>query len=153
MHPATRVFNLNSDIFTPFIFLLPLLLCTVVISGCSSSDSTDTVGGSTDTTDPATIQTNIYGTHAVEDADDLEFVISLTSASTLPVSVEYASADDSALAGTDYTAVSGKVEFSPGETRKFVTVAVLDNDAVQTTSSKDMQLVLSNPQNVLLDRS
>jgi len=147
MRPATRIFNLKSDIFTTSTFLLPLLLCAAIISGCSSSDTSD---GSTD---PATIKTNIYDTHAVEDAGDLEFVISLTSASTLPVSVEYASADDSALAGTDYTAVSGKLEFAPGETRKFVTVPVIDNDVMQATSSKDMQLVLSDPQNVLLDRS
>ena len=150
MHSATRVFNLNSDIFTPSKFLLPLLLCAAIISSCSSSDISDATERPAD---PATIQANIYDTHILEDADDLEFVISLTKASPEAVSVEYSSADDSALVGKDYTAVSGKVEFAPGETRKFVTVPVIDNDAAQSTSSKDMQLVLSNPQNVLLDRS
>ena len=153
MRPATRVFNLNSDTFTASTLLLPVLLCAAMISGCSSSDKSDTPDETSTPTDPTAIQANIYDAHTVEDTDELEFVISLTRASPEAVSVEYSSADDSAVTGKDYTAVSGTLEFAPGETRKFVTIPVIDNDAAQATSSKDMQLVLSNPQNVLLDRS
>jgi len=146
---------MKPDLFTQYRLLIPLFFCLLVIGGCSSSENTETA---VTPEDPApgeswTIQANIYDTHAVEDADDLEFVVSLTSASTETVSVEYSTVDGNALDGTDYTAVSGKVDFAPGETRKFVTVEVLDNDTPQATSSKDMQLVLSNPQNVLLDHS
>ena len=98
---------------------------------------------------PATIQADIYGSTVVEGADDLEFVIALSSASNKVISVDYETVDKTAIAGDDYSDTNGTVEFSPGETRKFVTVTVLSNASVPTTS-KDMQLVLSNPQNVEL---
>lgn len=41
------------------------------------------------------------------------------------VTVNYATADGTATAGTDYRALSGTVTFAPGETSKTVTVAVL----------------------------
>jgi hypothetical protein len=45
------------------------------------------------------------------------------------VSVGYATSNGSALAGTDYAAVSGTLLFGPGETAKTITVPILD-DAV-----------------------
>jgi len=102
------------------------------------------------TTSPSTVQTGIYDSIVVEGADDLEFVISLTSASTETVSVDYATVDATAEAGTDYSATNGSLTFSPGETRKFISVSVLNNPSTTTNTSKNMQLVLSNPQNATL---
>jgi hypothetical protein len=156
---------MKPDLFTQYRLLIPVFFCLLLIGGCSSSENTETHTHPADDTetpatpeDPApdessTIQANIYDAHVVEDADDLEFVVSLTSASTETVSVEYSTVDGSALDGTDYTAVSGSLEFTAGETRKFVTVPVLDNTAAQAMSHKDMQLVLSDPQGILLDHS
>ena len=39
------------------------------------------------------------------------------------------SADATAVAGTDYSATSGTLQFAPGEVRKFIPVSVLNNPA------------------------
>ena len=104
-----------------------------ILTGCHSSDS-----------QPA-VQAGIYGSTVVEGADDLEFVISLSAASTATVSVDYATNNGTALAGIDYSSASGTVQFAPGEKRKFVTVHVIPNSSTPTTTSKYMELVLSDP--------
>jgi hypothetical protein len=57
------------------------------------------------------------------------FVLTLSAASELPVSVSYATLDGTAAAGSDYTAVSGTASFAPGATTAQVTVLVA-GDAV-----------------------
>jgi hypothetical protein len=57
------------------------------------------------------------------------FTITLAGQPILPVTVQYATRDASATAGSDYTAVSGSVMFVPGETRKTFTVTV-SGDAI-----------------------
>jgi hypothetical protein len=52
------------------------------------------------------------------------FTVSLSEASTSTVTVNYATANGSATAGSDYAAASGTVTFAPGETSKTVTVLV-----------------------------
>ena len=98
---------------------------------------------------PPAVQLGIYDSMIVEGADDLEFVVSLAQASTVTVSVDYTTADVTAVAGTDYTAADHVLQFTPGEVRKFITIQVLDNPATPTGSSKKMQLMLSNPQNAV----
>jgi hypothetical protein len=54
------------------------------------------------------------------------FTVSLTVPTALPVSVNFATAEGTATAGLDYTALlPGTVNFAPGETSKTVTVNVL----------------------------
>ncbi len=102
------------------------------------------------TVSPPGVQVGIYDSTVVEGADDLEFVISLSAASAETVIVDYTTSNGTALAGTDYSATSGTVQFVPGEVRKFVTVSVLSNTVAQTDTSKNLQLVLSDPQNAQL---
>jgi hypothetical protein len=125
------------------------ILIPVLVSACSSSD--DPVEERPDV--PVAVQAGVYGSTVVEGADDLEFVISLASASSETVSVDYATADGSAVAGTDYESAESTIQFAPGEVRKFVPVVVLENPSVPVPgiSSKNMQLVLSNPQNAELN--
>lgn len=52
------------------------------------------------------------------------FTVTLSPAATGPVSVRYTTADSSAVAGTDYTAVRGTLTFAAGQTSKTVTVPV-----------------------------
>ena len=53
----------------------------------------------------------------------------IRSGATGPVSVSYATANDSALPGSDYLDVSGVLTFAAGETSKTFLVPVLKNPA------------------------
>ena len=75
----------------------------------------------------------------------LQFPVTLGRASTLTVTVGYATSDGTATAGQDYTATSGTLTFNPGETAKTVTVALL-NDAIDD-GGETVTLTLSNPTN------
>ena len=72
------------------------------------------------------------------------FVVSLSGAVDVPVSVDYATADGSAKAEDgDYLKTSGRVTFAPGETTKNVTVGVLGDTRIE--QDETFQLVLSSP--------
>ena len=59
------------------------------------------------------------------------------------MSVDYATADGTAVADDDYTATSGKLNFAAGETAKTVSVPVLDDG--HDEDSETLTLTLSNP--------
>jgi hypothetical protein len=71
--------------------------------------------------------------------------VTLSTASGLPVTVEYATADDTAVAPGDYSPVSGTLTFAPGETAKSVQVRVI-GDAVEEPVNERLLLKLSNAQ-------
>lgn len=55
----------------------------------------------------------------------MEFTVRLSAAYDVPVTVDYATADGSAVAGIDYTAASGTLTFAPNETIQTITVEVI----------------------------
>jgi F5/8 type C domain/Calx-beta domain len=59
------------------------------------------------------------------------FTVRLSAASSQPVTVSYATANGSAVAGEDYTAASGSVTFNPGETSRTITVLVAADTEVE----------------------
>ncbi len=71
--------------------------------------------------------------------------VNLNTASGLTVTVDYATSDDTATAGTDYSAVGGTLTFAPGETEKNFQVAVA-NDSFDEPN-ETINLILSNPTN------
>jgi hypothetical protein len=72
------------------------------------------------------------------------FTVSLSNASKQPVTVSYKTADDTALAGSDYVAVPATIlTFAPGETVKTVTVQV--NGDLLPEAVETFALVLENP--------
>ena len=72
----------------------------------------------------------------------LEFAVTLSRAASAAVTVDYATSDGTAVAGTDYTSASGTLTFDPGETAGTVSVAVLD-DSVDD-GGETLTLTLSN---------
>jgi hypothetical protein len=54
----------------------------------------------------------------------ITFTVTLSRASSLPVSVHYDTADGAAKAGEDYEAASGTLVFAPGETTKTITIFI-----------------------------
>ncbi|MBW4420628.1 MAG: DUF4347 domain-containing protein [Myxacorys californica WJT36-NPBG1] len=77
------------------------------------------------------------------------FEVSLSQASSLPVTVSYTTADGQAtIANNDYTSTTGTLTFNPGETKKTVTVNVLGDTRFEPNET--FQLKLSNPSNATL---
>jgi hypothetical protein len=60
------------------------------------------------------------------------------------VSVNYATADGTAIAGSDYTAASGTLNFAPGELSKTVLISILDDSLFENADEK-FTFNLSNP--------
>ena len=63
--------------------------------------------------------------------------------STEATTVNYATADGTALAGQDYSAVQGKLHFGAGEQRKSITVPLVPDTSFAKTS-RDFRIVLVN---------
>jgi len=78
------------------------------------------------------------------------FTITNTTPSTLPLTVNYTTADGTALAGRDYTATTGTLTFAPGVTSETIRVPILDDGVVQ--SGLNFTLTLSNPEAATLSR-
>ncbi|HEV7428831.1 MAG TPA: Calx-beta domain-containing protein [Thermoanaerobaculia bacterium] len=78
-------------------------------------------------------------------ATSFNFTVTLTPASAFPVTINYATADDTAIAGPDYQPTSGSLTFAPGQTTKSVTVLV--NGEVTTEPNEDFFVNLYNPGN------
>lgn len=76
------------------------------------------------TPDPMITINNVSVTEGNAGTVSLTFTVSLASASTKTVTVNYATSDGTAKAGSDYQAASGQVTFAPGETAKTFTVLV-----------------------------
>jgi Calx-beta domain len=55
----------------------------------------------------------------------VNFTISLSAPSGKPITVNYTTADGTAIAGSDYAATNGTLTFAPGETSKTVSVQVI----------------------------
>jgi hypothetical protein len=78
------------------------------------------------------------------------FTVSLSTAFAEPVTVSYATADGTALAGTNYSATSGTLPFAPGVTTETIRVPILDSGS--QTTSLTFVVALSNPQTATLSQ-
>ena len=63
------------------------------------------------------------------------FTVTLSSQCTLPLTVDFATANGSAIAGNDYTASSGTLTFNPGITSKMVRVPILNDTVGEPTET------------------
>jgi hypothetical protein len=75
----------------------------------------------------------------------LAFQVTLSNPSSQTVTVQYATANGTATAGSDYTAAGGTLTFAPGETSKTVSVATLEDNIDEPAETVLLQL--SNPTN------
>lgn len=71
------------------------------------------------------------------------FVVSLSTASGRPVTVDFATANDTAVSGSDYTADSGTLSFAPGETTRTVSIAVLGDMVAEPDETFQVNLTNS----------
>jgi hypothetical protein len=76
------------------------------------------------------------------------FTVSLSAASGLPVSVDYATADGTATAPGDYLSAGDPLVFAPGETAKSVSITV--NADMLDETNETFSVDLSNPTNATI---
>jgi hypothetical protein len=89
------------------------------------------------------------GTYSVdEDGGTATITVTLSSVYPEPVSVEYATSNGTAVAGSDYSEASGSLTFNPGITSQSFTIAVQTDDIAE--EDETILLTLSNPSNATL---
>ena len=95
---------------------------------------------------PGTMQHAAATANVLKNASSASLTITRTGGSTGPVSVQYASGNGTALAGTDYTAVSGTVQWLDGDTvPKTITIPLLNNPVIGP--GKALSVTLTSPVN------
>ena len=77
------------------------------------------------------------------------FTVTLSKASTLPVTVAYATEDGTATAPTFYTAKTGTLTFAPGELKKSILIPVVDPLPAGTTTAT-FKVRITNPTNATI---
>ena len=74
--------------------------------------------------------------------------VTLSESSTSSVSVDYATNDDTAIAGEDYRADNGTLTFEPGQTEQSIEIAIADDSIDEGDEAFEVEL--SNPDGVIL---
>ncbi len=85
---------------------------------------------------------SIAGGSGNEGDDSIAFTVTLDEAASGTVTVDYSTSDGSADAGDDYTAKSGTLSFSAGETSKTISIAIKDD--IENESDETFTVTLSN---------
>ena len=86
---------------------------------------------------------SIAGASGTEGADSsISFTVTLDEAADDAVTVDYATADGTATAGSDYTSTSGTLTFNAGTTSQTISVSIADDETDE--SDETFTLTLSN---------
>mgnify|MGYP001422923854 CR=1 FL=1 len=119
---------------------LPILLLT--LSACNGSDDNKVTAPLPEIT--------IFPVSKPEGNTNsvFDFEVRLSKASDKPVKVDYATKDVTAVAGEDYVATSGTLDFDIGETVRSIAVTVLGDTLRE--DDEIFHIVLSNPVNAVL---
>ena len=129
---------------------------TVTLSNAAGADLGTKTATGTIRDRPVVVETtptvSIAGGSGTEgDDDDIAFTVTLDEAASGTVTIDYATSDGTADAGDDYTATSGTLSFSAGETSTTISVAIEDD--IENESDETFTVTLSNPSGVDLGTS
>jgi hypothetical protein len=104
-------------------------------SNVTASTSTDcsTAGG-------IGVSFSISSNGPVTEGGNSVFTIAKTGTATSSLSVNYATANGTAVAGSDYTATSGTLTFTTAQTSQTVSVPTIDDTAVESAETFTMNL-------------
>jgi len=118
---------------------------TVDLSSPVNASLGDAAGAGTITDNDSAPSLFIDDVTVAEDAGTATFTVSLDAASGQTVTVDFATADGTAVAGSDYTATSGMLSFAPGDVSETITVVITDDGVVE--GDETYTVSLSNPVN------
>ncbi|QSV62267.1 MAG: hypothetical protein HEQ26_05345 [Dolichospermum sp. DL01] len=82
---------------------------------------------------------------------NVTYTVTLSSTSTQTITVQYATANGTAIAGSDYTSTSGTLTFNPGVTSQVINIPIL-NDSINE-ANETFSLTLNSPTNASLGTS
>jgi hypothetical protein len=91
---------------------------------------------------PSTVQFSAAGYSVAENAGSVVITVTRGGDTSDVATVQYATSDGTAHAGSDYTAVTGTLTFGPGETSKTLLISFSDNGLAD--GDKTVQLTVSN---------
>ena len=97
---------------------------------------------------PPSVSLSSSSTTVSESGNSVSLKAGLSSASPLEVSVSYATANGSAVAGSDYESASGTLVFSAGETEKSLQVMISEDKLDEADETFEVRL--SSPSNATL---
>jgi hypothetical protein len=115
----------------------------VYVTGPTGQTRSDQVTVVTAFNPPDQVQFSTAGYTVAENGGSAVITVTRTGDTSGQASVSYATRDDTARAGIDYTPVSGQLVFGPGETSKTFTVPVRDRGLTSGTAT--VSLTLGNP--------
>ncbi|MDB2703384.1 hypothetical protein N9Y70_01425, partial [Methylophilaceae bacterium] len=129
---------------------------TLTLSNASNASISDATGTLTIVDDDSAPSISINNNAMTEDASNLSFTVSLSTASSKEITVNYATADISATGGfgggTDYRAITTTaLTFAAGETSKTIDVRVWEDAAVESTET--FAVNLTSPSNATISDS
>ena len=101
---------------------------TMQLSSPSGATVANGTGTGTITDDDEPPMLTIDDAPPVDEGDAAAFVVRLSAASGLAVTVAYRTVDGTAVAGSDYKSASGELRFEPGETTQTVSVETLEDE-------------------------
>ena len=132
----------DADVTIGLLPALPTADCAEAAVVCTADGTRLSVGPATMVPGPASFSVADASVQEGPNAA-LDFVVTLSRARHEATTVDYATSDGTATAGSDYTADSGTLSFNAGETEKTVSVEVLDD--AHDEGSETMTFTLSNP--------
>ena len=118
---------------------------TVVLDRAVGAEIADGEATGTIVDDEPVPSLTVDDVSVTEDGGEARFTVSLDTESTEAVTVDYATADGTAVAGSDYTSTSGTLTIAAGSLSGTITVPVLDDALVELDET--FRLTLSNASN------
>ena len=103
--------------------------------------------------DQPTMGFSVDSDFIAEERGKVEFDVVLDKASTVPITVDWETRAGSAEVDVDYTAASGTLTFAPGDTKKTITVALIDDDLLEDLDQFTVHLSGTDDALVTLGRS
>jgi hypothetical protein len=124
---------------------------TNAVGNSAESAASNAITPGTPPTPPAISVSDVKVTEA-NSASTAAFTVSLSTAATGPVSVNYATSDSTATAPGDYTATAGTLSFAVGEQTKTVPVPVTGDRLYETTEKFFLKLSNASGATIANDR-
>jgi len=150
--------NQGVAVSCPVSSLTPGQSMTCTASGLAIGGQYANIGSVNGTTPTGSIRSDSDSSHyfgqvillSIDDVTVLEgggnavFTVTMSNPSSQTVTVDYATAEGTASAGADYTAIVGTLTFNPGETSKTLSVPVLEDLLYEASETFSANLINSN---------